>query len=255
MKKAPWFIVAYSLLVCAGCGAQGQVTDLKGDTIHLRAQLQVLQDRVATRADVDSLLRYIGHLEQMIKDQNDVIWSMRAELNQQLSTLDDRQQVLDAKLLDSRRQVSGVSQTVEGAKTPLISTKPDSAKKTDPRAVYNTSLSDYQQGDYELALRGFTQYLAYLPASELSDDAQYWIGDCYYNQKKYPQAQQALEELLNRFSDSNKIPATLLRLAFVRLALNDGKTAKAYLERVVKEFPNAEEATLAKMRLDTLPGK
>ena len=255
MKKAPWIIVAYSLLVCAGCGAQGQVTDLKGDTIHLRAQLQVLQDRVATRADVDSLLRYISHLEQRIKDQNDLIWSMRAEVNQQLTTLDDRQQVLDAKLTDSRRQGSNLSQSVEGAKTPSASTRPDSDRKADRSALYNTSLSDFQQGNYELALRGFTQYLAYLPDSELSDDAQYWVGECYYNQKKYPQAQQALEELLNRFSDSNKTPATLLRLAFIRLALNDGKTAKSYLERVVKEFSNAEEATLAKIQLNTLPGK
>lgn len=255
MKTARWIIAAYGLLVCAGCGAQGQVTDLKGDTIHLRAQLQVLQDRVATRADVDSLLRYIGHLEQMIKDQNDVLWSMKAELTQQLTTLDDRQQVLDAKLSDSRRQVSNLSQKVEGVKAPLTSTPPDTGRKADPGAAYNTSLSDYQRGDYELALRGFTQYLTIFPKSELSDDAQFWAGDCYYYQKKYPQAQQVLEELLNKFPNSNKIPATLLRLGLVRLALSDGKTARVYLERVIREFPNAEEATLAKIRMGSLPGQ
>lgn len=254
MQRIMRGFAACALLFLAGCGAQSQVTDLKNDTIHLRAQMQVLQDRAATRADVDSLIRYIGRLEQIVKEQTDIIWSMRADLSQQISTIDERQQVLDAKISESGRQFSNLSQKVEGVKARLTPSSADTAGKVaDQEAMYNAALADYQRGNYELAIRQFTQFLQYYQGSDLADDAQYWIGDCFYNQKQYNQAVGAFEQLLIGSPRSNKAPAALLRIAFARLGLNDAKNARTYLERVIAEYPNAEEASLARMRLETLP--
>ncbi|MBM3265374.1 MAG: tetratricopeptide repeat protein, partial [candidate division Zixibacteria bacterium] len=84
-------------------------------------------------------------------------------------------------------------------------------------------------------------------------DAQYWLGDCYYNQKQHNQAIGAFEQLLINYPKSNKTPAALLRSAFARLAVNDTKNARLYLERVIAEYPAAEEGSLARMRLETVP--
>jgi tol-pal system protein YbgF len=243
--------------IIAGCGSQAQLTGLKDDTIHLRARTQVIQDQMATRSDVDSLRAYIRQLERTVREQMDLLWSMRADVTQQVSAVDERLQVLDAKVTETIGQFSRLTQKVEGVKAQLTASTADTGglKSADPEDIYNMALTDFQRGNYELAIRQFTQYLEYFPASDLADDAQYWIGDCYYNQRQYTQALEAFDQVLKKYPKSNKIPATLLRIGFTRLAQNDAKTARTYLQRVIAEYPGSEEATLARMRLDTLTGK
>ena len=103
-----------------------------------------------------------------------------------------------------------------------------------------------------MAVRQFTQYVEYFPDSDLADDAQYYIGDCYYTQSLYTQALDAYETLMDAYPDGNKVPATLLKIAFIKVARNELPEARSYLERVIGEYPDAEEARLARMRLELM---
>lgn len=244
------------LIFFDGCAPKSDLTGLKDDTIHLRAQLQVLQDRVAIRMDVDSLDAHISRLEALVQEQTNLIWSMRADLNHRISGVDKLLQIIEAKIAESDRQFSNLSQKVEGVKAQL-STAPatGSPKKqsVDPEDLYNLALTDYQRGNYELAIRQFMQYLEYFPNSELTDDAQYYIGDCYYTQSLYTQALDSYELLLEKYPNGNKVPTTLLKIAFTKIAQKDDTAARTYLTRVIETYPNTEEAKLAQMRLELMP--
>lgn len=244
------------LISLGGCAPSSDLTGLKDDTIHLRAQLQVLQDRIAIRADVDSLHAHIGRLEALVKEQTNLIWSMRADLNHRISGVDNRLQIIEAKIAESDRQFSSLNQKVEGVKAQLSTApKTDSLNiaSADPEDLYNLALTDYQRGNYELAIRQFMQYLEYFPNSELTDDAQYYIGDCYYTQSLYTQALGAYEVLLEKYPKGNKVPTTLLKIAFTKIAQKDNTAARTYLNRVIETYPNTEEAKLAQMRLELMP--
>jgi tetratricopeptide (TPR) repeat protein len=49
-------------------------------------------------------------------------------------------------------------------------------------------LMSYQKGDHEGARRKFEAFLKQYPNTELSDNAQFWIGETYYGKKDYEKA-------------------------------------------------------------------
>ena len=61
-----------------------------------------------------------------------------------------------------------------GARRPPSSTTPPTP--TTPRAATPSPI------------QGFEDYLASYPSTDLSDNAQYWIGESHFAQKKYPEA-------------------------------------------------------------------
>lgn len=246
-----------AVLVTSACGVQSDLTNLKNDTTHLRAQLQVMREEVALREDIDSLKVHIARLEGLLRDQMDELLRMRADMGQRVGGLESRLQVLTTRITESDRQFSALVRRLESIQAQLSAPEtPDTSAPPsgsfDPGELYDLALRDYQLGNYDVAVRQFTQYIEYFPDSELADDARYYIGDCYYTQSLYTQALDAYEILLNAYPDGNKVPATLLKIAFIKVARRELSEARSYLERVIGEFPDSEEAQLAKMRLDLM---
>ncbi len=246
-----------ALVVISACGVQSDLTNLKNDTTHLRAQMQVMREEVAHREDMDSLKVHIERLEALVRDQMDELLSMRADMGQRVGGLDSRLQILTTRITESDRQFSALVRRLESIQVRLSAPDgPDTSVAQpgafDPGELYDLALRDYQRGNYDVAVRQFTQYIEYFPDSDLADDAQYYIGDCYYTQSLYTQALDAYEMLLDAYPDGNKVPATLLKIAFIKVARKEQPEARSYLERVIGEFPDTEEAQLARMRLELM---
>ena len=246
-----------ALVATSACGVQSDLTNLKNDTTHLRAQLQVMREEVALQEDIDSLKVHIGRLEVLMRAQMDEVLSMRADMGQRVGVVEDRLQILATRITESDRQFSVLVRRLESIQVQLsASDRPDSSilpsGSFDPGELYDLALRDFQRGNYDVAIRQFTQYIEYFPDSDLADDAQFYIGDCHYTQSLYTQALDAYEVLLNRYPDGNKVPATLLKIAFIKVAREELPGARAYLERVIVEYPGSEEAQLARMRLDLM---
>ena len=54
--------------------------------------------------------------------------------------------------------------------------------------LYDAAYRDFSRGNYDLAIEGFRELLKYYPNMNLSDNAQYWIGECYYGLNKLSDA-------------------------------------------------------------------
>lgn len=248
----------FVLIVTGACGVQSDLTNLKNDTTHLRAQMQVMREEIALQEDIDSLRVHIVRLEALVRYQTDELLSMRADMGQRVGALESRLQTLTTRITESDRQFSALVRRLESLQVQLsVPARPDTSgaqtASFDPGELYDLALRDYQRGDYDVAVRQFTQYIEYFPDSDLADDAQFYIGDSYYTQSLYTPALDAYEKLLDTYPDGSKVPATLLKIAFIKVARNEPSEARSYLERVIGEFPDAEEAQLARMRLDLMP--
>ncbi len=250
-------VCCLALVTWSGCASQGAgLTTIKDDTVRLKAQMDVLLNDTAAASQVDSLRSHIGRLEDLIGEQTNLIWSMRADLNSRVSGLSNSIQALDAKTSQNDRQFSALTRRLEGVQAQLSTVSvadTTESRPSDPEDLYNTALTDFQRGNYELAISQFMQYLQYFPDTQLAQNAQYWIGECYYTREQYTQALGAYETLLSRYPKGRQVPAALLRIGFTHLALNDTTNGRAYLDRVIKEYSKSEEATLARLRIDTLP--
>ena len=248
----------FVLVVAGACGVQSDLTNLKNDTTHLRAQMQVMREEIALQEDTDSLKVHIERLEALVRDQMDELLRMRADMGQRIGAIESGLQTLTTRITESDRQFSALVRRMESLQVQLSAPAgPDTSAAPsgpfDPGELYDLALGDFQRGSYDVAIRQFNQYIEYFPESDLADDAQYYIGESYYTQSLYTQALDAYELLLDSYPDENKVPATLLKIAFVKVARKEPAEARSYLERVIADFPDSEEARLARMRLELMP--
>jgi len=134
------------------------------------------------------------------------------------------------------------------ASTPGQSTAPP----TEADKLYVDGYAQFNSGNYQVAQRDFSDFLARAPESDLADDAQYWIGECFFSQKDYRRAILEFRKVIDQYPFGNRVPHAFLKVGLCYLALGDRERASENLETVVQAFPRSEVATVAKATLDEI---
>ena len=80
--------------------------------------------------------------------------------------------------------------------------------------TYNNALMEYRTGRYDSSIKMFQQVLEYPPSHHLKDNAQYWLGECYYSKGKYDQALIEFQRVRKFFPKSDKIFYADLKSAY-----------------------------------------
>ena len=52
-------------------------------------------------------------------------------------------------------------------------------------ALSTLAMADFTAGQWALCVQGFNMYLQSFARTDMGDDAQYYIGDCYQNDGKF----------------------------------------------------------------------
>lgn len=131
-------------------------------------------------------------------------------------------------------------------------TVPAPASGENPMELYQAAYRDYQRGNYDLAIGGFRDFLAANAKSDLADNAAYWIGESLYSQKKYRDAIEQFDRVVNDFPRSDKVPSALLKKGYSYINLNEKSRAIVQLQYVVHEHPRSPEAAKARDELKKL---
>ena len=119
----------------------------------------------------------------------------------------------------------------------------------DPLGVYREALETLRAGRPALALAGFRRFLDANPQHDYADNAQYWIGECHYDQQQFRAAERAFRNVVERYPHGNKVPDAMLKLGFTMQSLGDDAGGRAVLESLARAFPKHEAARLASERL------
>ena len=118
--------------------------------------------------------------------------------------------------------------------------------------LYEKGLSEAQNNNYLQALGTFQQYLKKYPKGAFAGDAQLWVAECRYALGDFEQAIKDYQKLVEQNPRSPKAAKALLRQgeSFSRLQL--GSEAKIFWSKLIKDFPNSEEAKEAQVQLEAL---
>jgi len=122
----------------------------------------------------------------------------------------------------------------------------------DPRTIYKRHYDALRAGDHARAIEGFRAFIADHPRHDYADNAQYWLGEAYYDQRQYKRALAEFELVATRFPKGNKVPDAMLKAAFCHEKLGDITRARRALARIVREHPKTNPAALAEDRLAAL---
>ena len=126
--------------------------------------------------------------------------------------------------------------------------------RNDPQAarLFQRARNDYQQGNYEVAIILFKQYLRRHPRSARAGDAQYWIGESLYAQKEFNAAIVAFDEVIQEYPKNDMVARSTLKVGLSFASLGDQPNARFFLQQVQENFPNSSEAQLATETLKQL---
>ncbi|MDZ7267372.1 MAG: tetratricopeptide repeat protein [candidate division KSB1 bacterium] len=175
----------------------------------------------------------VSRLQRELQEKNQQISSLQAEVNEK----ERRLQALQAELEAAQKRSSGNSRavTVSG----------NYAQR------YAQARELYEQKLYHQAIQLFAELLAEDDKNSLADNAQYWIGECYYGLGNYVQAVAEFQKLL-AFSRSDKLDDAHLKLGLCYLRLGDRARARSELEQLLAIYPNSEYVAKARRYLSQM---
>ena len=198
---------------------------------------------------VQQLRQELNGLSQHIKQRENSRKSASVSLNQQ-----------------PQHTVPGPTQELRSGGTARVATKSSSWGNPNQATFNRTPIPNsaalaYQQnfallraGDLNGALNGFGEFLRKYPDNRLASNAQYWLGECYYGQRRFTQAIQEFERVFHQYPSSEKVPAALLKIGYSNLELQKPATARAVFRQLVRSYPKSPEAAKAYSRLTEVGG-
>ena len=124
--------------------------------------------------------------------------------------------------------------------------------KPDKESAYVAAYELFKDGKFDKAREAFLNFLKQYPDTEYSDNAQFWLGECFYFEKKYENAILEYEKVTKNYPDGDRVPHALLKQGISFLNLGDKASAKLILQRVISDYPNTNQARTAKAQLLTI---
>ena len=107
------------------------------------------------------------------------------------------------------------------------------------QAKYIESLSNYQNGEWNLSLDGFKFLIQADSNHELADNCQYWIGEIYYSQKDFRRSINEFEKVFT-FPGTNKSDDAQFKLGLCYVNIGQIDKAKQEFENLLEFYPNSE---------------
>jgi tol-pal system protein YbgF len=245
IAQAGWGGALAAVLLAAGCAPRGYY-------VNTQAQLDSLMVEQA------HIRQHLASLDQKIESTREGVQSTRASSDTRLNEVVQRLEALAGKFEASDVRFTQLSQKLDTVKQRLAAADsariaaggmPDSSLGVDPETMYQAAYSDFLAGRFDLARAAFAEYLRRFPQTEVSDNAQYWLGECLYATGDFAGAIAEFEKVSQNYPDGDKVPAALLKTGISYARLRNMDEAKRYFEIVIKKYPKSDEARLARERL------
>jgi tol-pal system protein YbgF len=228
-----------------------QIEELKTELTLMQRQVQSMQDALnKTSGETSTLITQISDNVSAIRRAQSAVSTSSNDAASQIAVMGERLTATDQRMERLSEQFAALRKLIEDIpKAPTFTQiTPGNAEQ-----LFAAAYSDYSRGNYDLALAEFRQYVETYPSSELADNAQYWIGEILYAQKKLPEAVAEFDRVNTVNAKGDKVSAALYKKALALVEMGQKEEAAAQLQALVKNFPKSAEAGLAAEQLQQLP--
>ncbi len=229
---------------------------LKAD---LLLRLETLQ------SDVRVLSTGVEEYKEFLKRPSKEMDRMREDLEFRLKILDDRNKTYEDRIKGNEERFKELEARLKGLESKEAKASEPTSKPIETETLgewkgvsagagdfYKDAYETLQKGNLEVARGKFEAFLKQYPNTELSDNAQFWIGETYYLKKDFEKAILEYEKAIVKYPEGDKIPAALFKQALAFLELGDKSNARNLLKRVLEKYPHSDQAEMAKKKLGTI---
>ncbi len=120
---------------------------------------------------------------------------------------------------------------------------------SEPQQLYDQAFEQLQRQQLADAEASFADFLVRFPASDLADNAQYWIGEARLRRGDVDAALTAFRAVVEDHPQGNKVPEALFKVAHCLAEQGDRPAADEVYRELVERYPESAAAELARRRL------
>ncbi|MGU9977866.1 MAG: tetratricopeptide repeat protein [Candidatus Oxydemutatoraceae bacterium WSBS_2016_MAG_OTU14] len=207
------------------------------------------------------------HQQQMTKMRGEHDRRVKT-IEQQLAQAMRQIQALEAAQADAQKPASQAKPTATAKEQAKPTPKPKEQAKAKPtpppatkskppssslkeRAAYNSAMLAFNSKPAEQGRAELGKFVEAYSKSHYSGEANFWIAESYYREKKYAQAQKHYQRIAKDFPKSNKYNDARLKLAYTYYDLKEIQRAKDLL-KLLMQVESKRIKSLAKKRLEKI---
>ena len=214
-----------------GITKEDQQTTESTQTLSQQEQAEAGGQQTTTSPITGDYETQIATLQKEIEDKDHVISSLKSDLAEKEVRVQQLENSLSQPKVTAGGSVSEASASYE--------------------TRYKTALDTYQKRQYRQAITLFEALINEDSGNSLSDNCQYWIGECYYGLKDYDQGIIEFQKVF-AYPNSNKADDAQLKLGFCYVRMGDKVRAKEEFQRVVIDYPKSEYKNTAQTWVNKL---
>lgn len=221
---------------------------LRSNQAEGRAELTDIREQLQqTRGVTDSLRRDLSSAASRTGKREEEEKMLREKLDNLTFRINFIENFLG---IGKNEEPAAASADKTGKQSAAVPVKDAAGKgKTDKESLYAAAYDLFKEAKYEKSREAFENFLKQYSDTEFSDNAQFWVGECYYFEKKYEKAIIEYDKVIKNFPAGNKVPYALLKQGLSFLKLGDKASARLLLQQVTKEYPNTSQARIARAKL------
>src|SRR5215475_10139171 len=220
-----------------------QIEDLKTELVLLQRTTQTMQDTFnKTMGELNTLIVQMSDSISNIRRATESVSTRGGDVISQVTSMGERITATNERMERLSEQFAQLKKVIEDIpKLPVIG----QISPGNPDQLFAAAYGDYSRGNYDLALSEFRQYVESYPISEMADNAQYWIGEILYAQKKLSDAAAEFEKVRIISPNGDKTALALYKRGMVMLDMGRREDAVVQFLTVYKEYSKTKEGELA----------
>ncbi len=233
-------------LALAGCVAtQNDVLEMENQMAEFKGTISSLQ---ANQAD---LLVKFQRVHEDLAAFMEARKQSQDDLSRLSSKIDDLAAIITAKVSAIGAGLTATqAKSIDEQKAALAKTLQQGASTE----LFHEAEVRLAKKSYDLAAKGFEDYIARFPQGALVDVAVYNLGDSYYGLRKWEPAGRQYALYLEKYPKTGLTPTARLMYALCLVHMRKNLAeARQYLSSVVSDFPESPEAKAAALEIKKLP--
>lgn len=276
--KSRYIVSLVCMAALSGCASQGALDNVRNDIDSIKTRMYSVDkdlsglreeskssvsavekgfksDVAAVRkmsadiqATIDSTKSEMQALNGKLDDMSIALKTPTEELARYREDADKRIIALEDRILKQQKSIDELTQKM----SEVLATKkaePAAVPAATADALYLKGLETFKAGDMPAAREQFAKFLEQNPQHDLAANAHFWIGETHYSEKSYEPAILAYQEVIKNYPGKEKVSAAMLKQAMAFGEINDAKSAKYVLKKLIEGFPKSEEAKRGKQLL------
>jgi tol-pal system protein YbgF len=246
-RRVPvWVATAVAAALLSGCATKRDVRTIQNDIQLMQTrQAELLRDlQQQNRLLLDS----IRHTMTLTQDVRGATAGQLREFEQNVNQLGNLVSQVMGTLTRIEQRLATLEQ--RGA-----STTPSGVTAGGGTAdeYYDAAMQRMNSQSWGSARTLFEQLVAEFPTHEQAPNAQYQIGETYYQEKAYADAYRELEKVAQQWPSAPRAREALMRAAQIAEEQKDNARARQFYTQVRDRYSGTDEARAAQRKLQTLP--